>query len=116
MSAGPSSQAAVAAAELLGAGGVHATGWYPRCIRPLDETMLADAAAHRLVVTAEDGFREGGFGTAVLDDLSSRSPATEVAVLGVQVAHHAHGNVDDLLASFGLDGPGIAATVLKRLG
>jgi hypothetical protein len=24
--------------------------------------------------------------------------------------------VDDLLASFGLDGPGIAATVLKRLG
>jgi hypothetical protein len=51
----------------------------------------------------------------VLDDLSSRSPATEVAVLGVPVAHHAHGNVDDLLASFGLDGPGIAATVLNRL-
>ena len=107
--------ATVEAAELLAADGVHATVWDPRCIRPLDETMLADASAHRLVVTAEDGFREGGFGTAVLDDLSSRSPATEVAVLGVPVAHHAHGNVDDLLASFGLDGPGIAATVLNRL-
>ena len=116
LGAGKMLAATVAAAELLAADGVHATVWDPRCIRPLDETMLADAAAHRLVVTAEDGFREGGFGTAVLDDLSSRSPATEVAVLGVPVAHHAHGNVDDLLASFGLDGPGIAATVLKRLG
>jgi 1-deoxy-D-xylulose-5-phosphate synthase len=116
LGAGKMLAATVAAAELLAADGVHATVWDPRCIRPLDETMLADAAAHRLVVTVEDGFREGGFGTAVLDDLSSRSPATEVAVLGVPVAHHAHGNVDDLLASFGLDGPGIAATVLKRLG
>ena len=116
LGAGKMLAATVAAAELLAADGGHATVWDPRCIRPLDETMLADAAAHRLVVTAEDGFREGGFGTAVLDDLSSRSPATEVAVLGVPVAHHAHGNVDDLLASFGLDGPGIAATVLKRLG
>jgi 1-deoxy-D-xylulose-5-phosphate synthase len=77
---------------------------------------LDDAAGHRLVVTVEDGFREGGFGTGVMDDLSSRSPRTEVAVLGVPVAHHPHGKVDDLLASFGLDGPGVAATVRSRLG
>jgi 1-deoxy-D-xylulose-5-phosphate synthase len=116
LGAGKMLAAAVEAADLLAADGIHATVWDPRCIRPLDETMLDDAAAHRLVVTVEDGFREGGFGTGVLDDLSSRSPRTEVAVLGVPVAHHAHGKVDDLLASFGLDGPGIAATVLKRLG
>jgi 1-deoxy-D-xylulose-5-phosphate synthase len=116
LGAGKMLAAAVEAADLLAADGIHATVWDPRCIRPLDETMLDDAAAHRLVVTVEDGFREGGFGTGVLDDLSSRSPRTEVAVLGMPVAHHAHGKVDDLLASFGLDGPGIAATVLKRLG
>ena len=116
LGAGKMLAAAVEAADLLAADGIHATVWDPRCIRPLDETMLDDAAAHRLVVTVEDGFREGGFGTGVLDDLSSRSPRTEVAVLGVPVAHHAHGKVDDLLASFWLDGPGIAATVLKRLG
>ena len=115
LGAGKMLAAAVEAADLLAADGIHATVWDPRCIRPLDETMLDDAAAHRLVVTVEDGFREGGFGTGVLDDLSSRSPRTEVAVLGVPVAHHAHGKVDDLLASFGLDGPGIAATVLNRL-
>jgi 1-deoxy-D-xylulose-5-phosphate synthase len=116
LGAGKMLAAAVEAADLLAADGIHATVWDPRCIRPLDETMLDDAAAHRLVVTVEDGFREGGFGTGVLDDLSSRSPRTEVAVLGVPVAHHAHGKVDDLLASFGLDGPGIGGSVLKRLG
>jgi len=104
------------AADLLAADGIHATVWDPRCIRPLDVAMLDDAASHRLVVTVEDGFREGGFGTGVMDDLSSRSPRTEVAVLGVPVAHHPHGKVDDLLASFGLDGPGVAATVRSRLG
>ncbi|MFT6549819.1 MAG: 1-deoxy-D-xylulose-5-phosphate synthase [Acidimicrobiales bacterium] len=104
------------AADLLAADGIHATVWDPRCIRPLDVAMLDDAAGHRLVVTVEDGFREGGFGTGVMDDLSSRSPRTEVAVLGVPVAHHPHGKVDDLLASFGLDGPGVAATVRSRLG
>jgi len=61
LGAGKMLAAAVEAADLLAADGIHATVWDPRCIRPLDETMLADAAAHRLVVTAEDGFREGGF-------------------------------------------------------
>jgi len=89
LGAGKMLAAAVEAADLLAADGIHATVWDPRCIRPLDETMLDDAAAHRLVVTVEDGFREGGFGTGVLDDL---------------------------LGAFGLAGPGIAATVLKRLG
>jgi 1-deoxy-D-xylulose-5-phosphate synthase len=116
LGAGKMLAAAVEAADLLAADGIHATVWDPRCIRPLDETMLDDAAAHRLVVTVEDGFREGGFGTGVLDDLSSRAPKAEVAVLGVPVAHHPHGKVEDLLASFGLDGPGVAATVRSRLG
>jgi 1-deoxy-D-xylulose-5-phosphate synthase len=116
LGAGKMLAATVEAAELLAADGIHATVWDPRCVRPLDEAMLDDAAGHRLVVTVEDGFREGGFGTGVLDDLSSRSPMTEVAVLGVPVAHHPHGKVDELLASFGLDGPGIATTVRNRLG
>ncbi|HIL48846.1 MAG TPA: 1-deoxy-D-xylulose-5-phosphate synthase, partial [Acidimicrobiia bacterium] len=57
LGAGKMLAAAVEAADLLAADGIHATVWDPRCIRPLDETMLDDAAAHRLVVTVEDGFR-----------------------------------------------------------
>jgi len=108
--------AAQQAADLLAPEGVDASVWDPRCIRPLDPEMLEDATRHRLVVTVEDGFREGGFGSAVLDDLARRSPSTEVEVLGVPVAHHAHGAADDLLASFGLDGPGVAESVHRRLG
>jgi len=67
------------------------------------------------VVTIEDGFREGGFGSAVRDAMSDISPDMRVAVLGVPVAHHAHGRPEDLLASFGLDAAGVASATLERL-
>jgi len=111
LGAGKMLAAATAAADELAADGIDATVWDPRCVRPLDEAMLDDAGRHRLVVTVEDGFREGGFGGGVLDALSQRAPDARVAVLGVPVAHHAHGPADELLASFGLDGPGVAASV-----
>lgn len=115
LGAGKMLAAASAAATELAAEGIEATVWDPRCIRPLDEAMLEDAVNHRLVVTVEDGFREGGFGSGVLDALASGPAAPSVSVLGVPVAHHAHGTADSLLASFGLDGPGVAATVRTRL-
>ena len=115
LGAGKMLAAASAAAAELATEGIDATVWDPRCIRPLDQAMLEDAAHHRLVVTVEDGFREGGFGSGVLDALASRSAAPSISVLGVPVAHHAHGPADSLLASFGLDGPGVAATVRARL-
>jgi len=115
LGAGKMLAAAQAAAEELAADGIEATVWDPRCIQPLDEVMLNDAARHGRVVTIEDGYREGGFGTGVLDDLSERAPDVRVSVLGVPVEHHPHGAVDDLLKSFGLDGPGVASAVRSRL-
>jgi 1-deoxy-D-xylulose-5-phosphate synthase len=103
------------AAALLKRRGIASTVWDPRAVRPLDPEMLSDAAGHQLVVTVEDGFREGGFGSAVRDAVSDISPDTRVSVLGVPVAHHAHGRPEDLLASFGLDAAGVVASVLERL-
>ena len=103
------------AAALLKRRGIASTVWDPRAVRPLDPEMLSDAAGHQLVVTIEDGFREGGFGSAVRDAVSDISPDTRVSVLGVPVAHHAHGRPEDLLASFGLDAAGVVASVLERL-
>jgi 1-deoxy-D-xylulose-5-phosphate synthase len=77
--------------------------------------MLSNAAGHQLVVTIEDGFREGGFGSAVYDAITDISPGTRVTVLGVPIAHHAHGRPEDLLASFGLDAAGVASAALERL-
>src|SRR5690606_41259187 len=75
--------AAEGAADLLAAEGVDATVWDARCVKPLDPAMIADAAAHRAVVTVEDGFVDGGAGSAMRRDLSRlalqegrRGPAT----------------------------------------
>lgn len=103
------------AAALLKRRGVASTVWDPRAVRPLDPDMLSEAAGHQLVVTIEDGFCEGGFGSAVRDAISEISPDTRVGVLGVPVAHHAHGRPEDLLESFGLDAAGVMASVLELL-
>ncbi len=111
LGAGKMLAVASSAADLLAAEGVSATVWDPRLVRPLDPALLEDAARHTLVVTVEDGFAEGGFGTAVRTALAECSPDTRVEVLGVPVGHHTHGRPDDLLASFGLDAEGVAERV-----
>jgi 1-deoxy-D-xylulose-5-phosphate synthase len=109
---GPARQAAA----LLAADGVEATVWDVRVVTPLDDEMLADAASHPLVVTVEDGYREGGAGTAIADrvgELSDGKVPTEV--LGIPITYIPHGKPDALLADFGLDAPGIAAAARRHL-
>ena len=63
--------------------GVDATLWDIRVAKPLDPAMIADAARHGAVVTAEDGIREGGVGALVLDaiDRVNRELGTTTAVI-----------------------------------
>ena len=81
--------------------------------------MLADAARHALVITAEDGVRHGGAGAFLLDAMaadveSSRSGRRRrPAVSGVPRQYIAQGRPDDILASLGLDGAGIAESVRR---
>ena len=103
------------AAMLLERQDVACSVWDPRAVHPLDPKMLSHAGRHELVVTIEDGFKEGGFGSAVRGSISGSAPDTRVAVLGVPVAHHAHGRPEDLLASFGLDSASVAGKVMKHL-
>ena len=99
------------AAEILAAEGVDASVWDPRAVSPLCSEMLADAAAHRLVVTAEDGLRAGGAGSAVRESLADMGSAAEVRVLGVPKDYLPHGKADDILADLGLNAEGVAAAV-----
>jgi 1-deoxy-D-xylulose-5-phosphate synthase len=107
-----------AAAETLASShGVEAAVWDVRLIKPLDEEMLAEAATYPHVVTVEDGYRDGGAGSAIADRLAGLAAGREdgdgprVTVLGVPVRFIPHGKPDDILASVGLDAAGIAATV-----
>ena len=102
--------AAEDAAARLEAEGISATVWDVRSVTPLDEHMLDDAGGHPLVVTIEDGIRDGGCGSAIRDRLAGTDASVEV--LGVPTDYVAHGNVDQLLAQLGLDAEGIVETVL----
>jgi 1-deoxy-D-xylulose-5-phosphate synthase len=101
--------AARAAAEVLAADGIEATVWDVRVV-PLDPEMLADAARHPVVLTAEDGVRVGGVGTLIADAISCVDPhATppRVKVLGTPVAYIPQGKADAILAELGLDAAGL---------
>ncbi|NLH67219.1 MAG: 1-deoxy-D-xylulose-5-phosphate synthase, partial [Candidatus Microthrix parvicella] len=105
--------AAQDAADRLADEGIACTVWDPRVVKPLDAELLTDAARHHLVVTIEDGLREGGVGSAIADSLRDLAPVggPDVRVLGVPVAYLPHGNVDVILADLGLDADGVVAEV-----
>ncbi|MGI9579173.1 MAG: 1-deoxy-D-xylulose-5-phosphate synthase [Microthrixaceae bacterium] len=111
-------QAARGAAERLADHGIESTVWDPRVVKPLDADMLADAAGHRLVVTIEDGLRDGGIGASIADTLSKLAPVDgpAVHVLGVPSVYLAHGKPDTILARLGLDADGVADEVMAWVG
>lgn len=113
-------EAAEEAAEKLDAEGISATVWDVRVVKPLDPDMLADAARHGLVVTAEDGVRVGGAGSAIAAALTElvagpagRGPV--VLPLGTPDAYLAQAKPARILAELKLDGPGIAESIRDAL-
>ncbi len=113
LAAGKMLSEAVAASEQLKDIGV--TVWDPRIISPLNTEMLDDAKKHKLVVTIEDGYIEGGFGSAVLERLNREKSDCRVINLGVPLSFHSHNKPDDLLSSFGLDSTGIAEKIRETI-
>jgi 1-deoxy-D-xylulose-5-phosphate synthase len=104
--------AAEDAADRLAQLGLAATVWDVRVAAPLDPAMLADAARHPAVVTAEDGVADGGIGQRIAARLAGPDgPA--VAVLGTPREYLPHGDPGALLAALGLDGAGIAGAALR---
>jgi 1-deoxy-D-xylulose-5-phosphate synthase len=102
--------AAREAAEVLAAEGIEASVWDVRVV-PLHPEMIADAARHPAVLTAEDGIRDGGVG-ALIADAVARHDATatppRVRVLGTPTAYIPQAKADAILADLGLDAAGLA--------
>jgi len=104
---------AIEAAEILVDDGIDATVWDPRIVKPLDPTMLQDAARHAVVVTIEDGFREGGAGTGIQTALEDLEARCRVEVMGVPIEYIQHAAPDVILTRMGLDASGIVETVRR---
>jgi 1-deoxy-D-xylulose-5-phosphate synthase len=101
------------AADELASEGIEATVWDPRVVKPLDPDLIADASGHRLVVSVEDGLRDGGIGSAIADSLRDLAPVggPSVRVLGVPSAFLHHNKPDQLLRDLGLDAHGIVSEI-----
>lgn len=113
--------AAIEAAEILAERGVEATVWDVRIVTPPDEEMLQDALAHPMVVTIEDGLKDGGAGehiTRKMQDVfrsqgetSPEAAFPEVKILGVPATYIPQSSADNILSNLGLDAQGIAQAV-----
>jgi 1-deoxy-D-xylulose-5-phosphate synthase len=108
---------AVAAAERLAAEGINAAVVNARFVKPLDEELLlALADTVGSIVTVEDHFLAGGFGSALLELFEARGRShVRVSRIGVPDGVHQHGTIELLRARFGLDADGIATRVRELI-
>ena len=111
-------EAAEGAADLLQIEkGVGVTVWDVRCVAPLDPAMLASAARHRVVVTVEDGLRDGGAGALIADAVARHESTAPppVTVLGIPLEYVPQGKPSQILVNLGLDPAGIATSAANAL-
>ena len=101
------------AADKLAAEGLDATVVNARFVKPLDEELiLALARSHGSIVTAEDHYLMGGFGSAVME-LLEQHQMHDVRVLRIGWPDKLieHGSQSLLLAKYKLDADGIYSRV-----
>jgi len=107
---------ALKAADELSRDGVDVGVINVSTIKPLDETMVREAAAKAgLIVTAEEHSIIGGLGSAVAECLAETRPAAPLLRLGVRDCFGESGFADELLERHGLQPGGIRQSILQRM-
>jgi len=106
------------AAKFLEKDGIDTTVVNARFVKPLDaELILALAQTKRVIVTVEEAYLAGGFGSAVLELLEENAMLDKVKVvrMGVPDRIVTHGDAKLLLAKYGLDADGIYQKVRETI-
>ena len=106
------------AAQNLAKEGIETTVVNARFVKPLDASLLlALARTKRLLVTVEEAYLAGGFGSAVLELLEENGLQDKVRVvrMGIPDRLVTHGDPKLLLAKYGLDADGIYTRVKESI-
>lgn len=88
-----------------------------RFLKPLDENLLKEVAEkYKHIITIEDGVRNGGMGTAVMEWLNDNG-YTYISVkrMGIPDKFIEHGSIDELRAIIGLDNDTIKKTICSYM-
>ena len=106
------------AAENLAQDGIETTVVNARFVKPLDSgLLLALARTKRLIVTVEEAYLAGGFGSAIVELLEENGLQDKLRIvrMGVPDRIVTHGDPKLLLAKYGLDADGIYTKVKESL-
>jgi 1-deoxy-D-xylulose-5-phosphate synthase len=106
------------AADNLAKAGIETTVINARFVKPLDSALLlALARTKRLIVTVEEAYLAGGFGSAVLELLEENGLQDKVSLvrMGIPDRIVTHGDPKLLLAKYGLDADGIYTRVKESV-
>jgi len=108
---------AAAAAELLSETNIKACVINARFVKPLDmDAILPRAREIKHVLTVEENAVAGGFGSAVLEALTSAGvEGMKFTMLGIPDQFIEHGTQAAIRKSLGLDAEGIARTALALM-
>ena len=92
--------------------GVSVAHYDMRFIKPLDENLLTEIGRqYNNIITAEDGVRAGGFGSAVLEWMEDHGYTPRITRLGLPDKFVEHGTVDELQHIVGIDTDSIARKI-----
>ncbi len=98
------------------ADGLNATVVDMRFVKPLDEALVLELAAHHdLLVTIEENAIMGGAGAAVSEFLTQEAVLKPMLHLGLPDIYVEHAKPAQMLAECGLDAAGIEASVKARM-
>nr|WP_302962755.1 1-deoxy-D-xylulose-5-phosphate synthase [uncultured Prevotella sp.] len=124
LSVGPVGNNVVKAVEMIendaksasGGSGISVAHYDMRFVKPLDGNLLKEVAAKfKHVITVEDGVREGGFGSAVIEWMEDNGQHLDIVRLGLPGHFVEHGTVAQLQNIVGIDAEGIRRTIEETL-
>ncbi len=111
-------QFSLEAAELLEKEGVSVEVVNARFVKPLDTELINDLCQRfDKIITVEDGQIQGGFGSAVVEYISTTIYTNKVSVLmhGIPDIFVEHGTQEELWADLQLDAKGISEVVREYI-
>jgi len=115
LSLGPIGNNALEAVRKCSALNIQCAMYDMRFLKPIDEDILDEVGRKfSRIITVENGVKNGGLGSAVLEWMNDHGYHPQVIRLGMPDTNFVeHGTVDELQHIVGIDADGIAKAILS---